>query len=134
MLFGDCISNYWSNILGKQHYKYNGVPLTLVNKAGTISYTFKLSTRADVAFMDKPFPNSDVPDSDPYVVSGVTYDHVLKKIDAVKANEDTVVEFEKKIINDKTNGDYIYIKVRPLEAGDVSTVTSVVAPLLRIDE
>ena len=132
--FSSYISKYWTGILGTPHRYNAGAVLTNVNKVGKIKYTFKLNKRADVVFMDIPFPNSAIPEKSEYVVGGKTYDHVLKTVEAVKANENTEVEFEKKIINDKVNGDYIYVKVYPLEAADVSTINTVISPSLVIEE
>ena len=132
--FSYYLSNYWSTILGTPHKNNAGAVLTNVKTTGKIKYTFKLDKRADVTFMDIPFPNSAIPEKSEYTVGGKTYDHVLGRVEAVKADVDTEVELEKKIINNKTDGDYIYVKVYPLESADVSVIQTVVSPVLKIED
>ncbi len=114
-------NTYYIGRLGKAHYKYYGIPICrTTGEVGKLKLKLKFTnTRTDTGeplsfvyqIMDTQFPNGTMPET----LIENNEDHVLKRATVVAGNATKEVELEldKHKIYDKTNGDYIYIKVEP---------------------
>ena len=76
-------NNVASNALGSPVYMYNGLPLTTIEQAGTITMKCKFhnidnpSNKVKIYVLDKKFDNESSKDEDKYTEAGTEFDHVL---------------------------------------------------------
>ncbi len=121
-------NEYYNNLFVKPHYKYYGVPLTNVVQDGKLLFTleFDNSTADDYTYciMDKKFDNGAMPTTKKETVDGKSYDRVLKTdtIRGTKGVKEIKFQLDKEVIFDKSDGDYIYIKIEPSEDSQLVTV------------
>ncbi|MBO6120019.1 MAG: hypothetical protein J6P02_06085 [Lachnospiraceae bacterium] len=112
-------TQYWNNRFNIPFYKYYGIPICKTeNKPGKLKFKLKITnSRTDgntdplkyiFRIMDRPFPNSGVPDS--LIEDGVERVLYKKRVDPGVEVYETDIEIDKEKIWNTSDGDYIYIK------------------------
>ena len=122
--WSDLTSSYWNAILGNALYKYQGIPITKVNKEGLVKIHMTLNNADPGAYVyaiaDARFPNRTIPET--MIEEG--YDHILVRGTVSRSGDEVLdLQIDKQTIFDKDNGDYLYIKIDPAVAGQKVTVT-----------
>ena len=126
--FGYLSSKYWNEAMNRTIYKYNGIPITRVDKPGTVNLQITLNNASAGAYVygiaDKVFPNTAIPEKMEETISGVKVNRLLARGTVTRSGDEVLnFSFNKDTIYDKTNGDYLYIKIDPAVAGEIITVT-----------
>ena len=126
-------NKYYCDRIGIAHYKYYGIPICRTStNVGTLKFKIKFTnTRTDTGtplsfkyqIMDIMFPNGAMPQT--LVEDGES--HILKReeISAGNASKEVTLQLEKYRIWDKTNGDYIYIKIEPSSTTQIVEVETI---------
>ena len=117
---------YYNNLFGEPYYKYYGIPITDMIETGKVTFTLNLTNSTADSFtysiMDKRHINGAIQTTLKETYSGVSTERVLAKGTlSTKKTHVVNVAFDKKVIWDKTKGDYIYLKVEPSVAGQIVT-------------
>lgn len=115
-------SDYWNEVLGEPHYKYQGIPVTKVNTVGKVTIQMILNNAKAGSYVyalsDTKFPNGDIPES----IKINNVERIITRGTVSRSGDEVIkVEWDKKNIYDASNGDYIYLKVQPANAEHVVT-------------
>lgn len=119
-------NKYYNTLFANPHYKYYGIPITNVTQTGKITFRLTLTNNTADSFkysiMDARHINGDLEEQRKESYKGDLVDRVMKYGQLSGKKTHTIdVEFDKKVIWDKNNGDYIWLKVQPSKAGQLVT-------------
>lgn len=115
------VSKYWNDItaLDESHYLYNGIAIARVNKAGVARFylnvvgdTKNTKTTYTYAISDRPFNNGIISSKDMERIGNDQYNHILAYGKNIKLGK-LEVEIKKDKIFNKSDGDFIYLKISP---------------------
>ena len=119
-------NSYYDKLFNKPHYVYYGIPIANLTQSGKVSFRMTLdNSTADefkYSIMDTQHGNVELEKTKTEKYNGYDVERVMaygelsgKKMHVVD------IEFDKEVLWDKNDGDYLFLKVEPSKVGQIIT-------------
>lgn len=117
---------YYDTLFNEAHYKYFGIPIAKLTSTGKVKFQLLLKNSTADSFkysiMDKKHINGELETQRKESYKGMMVDRVMTTGTLTGKKTHTInIEFDKTVIWDTSEGDYLWLKVEPSEADQLIT-------------